>query len=82
MVRALACWAIGSLAAKIEMKMTLSIPRTISRKLNVIRLTHAFGSLTQPIQSMTVPVPTWIVVGVNQRRRRPEMQASILTAII
>jgi hypothetical protein len=52
MVRARACWARGSLPARIEMKMTLSIPRTISRKLNVTRLTHAFGSPTQFIHSI------------------------------
>jgi hypothetical protein len=51
-VRALACCGRGSLPARIEMKMTLSIPRRISRKVNVTRLAHTFGSATQLIHSM------------------------------
>jgi hypothetical protein len=34
------------------MKITLSIPSTISRKVKTARLTHAFGSLTQLIHSI------------------------------
>ena len=39
----------GSLPARIEMKMMLSIPRTISRAVNVINAIHAWGSLSHSI---------------------------------
>jgi hypothetical protein len=52
MVRALTRWVGGSFPARIEIKITLSIPRTISRKVNVTRLTQVFGSPTQLIHSI------------------------------
>src|SRR5687767_7698989 len=51
-VRALACCAAGSLPARIEMKMMLSTPSTISSTVNVIRLIQICGSLTQANHSI------------------------------
>src|SRR4029450_3932789 len=47
--RALACCSGGNLPARIEMKMTLSMPRTISRTVRVKRLIHASGKLIHSI---------------------------------
>ena len=47
MLRALPCWSAGSLPERIEMKMMLSTPRTISRTVSVTRLSHASGFVSQ-----------------------------------
>jgi hypothetical protein len=50
MVRAFFCCSIGSLPDRMEMKMTLSMPRTISRTVNVNRAIHACGSESHAIE--------------------------------
>jgi hypothetical protein len=45
--RALPCSAGGSFPARMEMKMILSTPRTISRMVSVKRLIQALGSENQ-----------------------------------
>ena len=41
--RALRCWAAGSFPLRIEMKMMLSMPRTISSTVNVNKLIQISG---------------------------------------
>ena len=41
--RAFFCWAAGSLPARIEMKITLSTPSTISRNVRVTSAIQASG---------------------------------------
>ncbi len=47
--RAFFCFAAGSLSARIEMKITLSIPRTISRRVRVRSPIQACGSESHSI---------------------------------
>jgi len=42
-----ACWSAGSLPARIEMKMMLSMPRTISSTVSVSSATQASGLVSQ-----------------------------------
>src|SRR5512145_504520 len=49
--RARACWFAGSLPDRIEMKMTLSTPRTISRKVSVARAIQTWGSENDSIMA-------------------------------
>ncbi len=48
-VRAVPCFSRGSLPARMEMKMTLSMPRTISSTVRVSRAIHASGLVIQSI---------------------------------
>jgi hypothetical protein len=49
--RARFCWSGGSFPERIEMKMMLSTPRTISRKVSVARAIQICGSVSQSIIS-------------------------------
>src|SRR5687767_8411117 len=50
MKRARCCSSAGSLAARIEIKMMLSMPRTISSARRVTKATHACGSVIHSMQ--------------------------------
>ena len=47
MVRPLPCCSGGSFPVRMEMKMMLSMPRTISSRVSVPRATQALGSAIQ-----------------------------------
>ncbi len=47
--RAFFCWAAGSLPARIEMKITLSTPSTISRNVRVTSAIQASGEVIHSI---------------------------------
>ncbi len=55
MTRAFCCWAAGSLLARIEIKITLSTPKTSSRATRVKKAIHACGSVSQ---SILIPSPS------------------------
>ncbi len=64
--RALGCWAGGSFPAKIEMKMTLSMPRTISSTQSVIKATVSSAGLEAAI-SAAAPITGMRIFGSIQR---------------
>jgi hypothetical protein len=53
MRRAAGCWGGGSLPERIEMKMMLSTPRTISRKVSVARA-MSVSAENQCIQRLSI----------------------------
>src|SRR5215207_8004315 len=53
-LRAFGCCSRGNLPARIEMKITLSIPSTISRAVSVKREIHVCGSLSHSIMGRQI----------------------------